>query len=114
MSKVIAIMSMSLDGYVADQQDGVDQVFDWYFSGEEEIQAGGADAMTFHLSPPSAQHYKSLVHELGAVLTGRRTFEVAQGWGGESWVGTRLCPDPRDSGWLAKAELDGTFRYGWP
>ena len=28
MSKIIAIMSMSLDGYVADLNDGVAEVFD--------------------------------------------------------------------------------------
>ena len=32
MSKVVAIMSMSLDGYVADLNDGVDEVFDWYYT----------------------------------------------------------------------------------
>jgi hypothetical protein len=31
MTKVVAIMSMSLDGYVADATDGVAEVFDWYF-----------------------------------------------------------------------------------
>ena len=30
MSKVVAIMPMSLDGYVADSNDGVAEVFDWY------------------------------------------------------------------------------------
>ena len=30
MSNVVAIMSMSLDGYVADADDGVAEVFDWY------------------------------------------------------------------------------------
>jgi hypothetical protein len=30
MAKVVAIMSMSLDGYVADPNDGVAEVFDWY------------------------------------------------------------------------------------
>jgi hypothetical protein len=34
MTKVVAIMSMSLDGYVADANDGVTEVFDWYFSGD--------------------------------------------------------------------------------
>jgi hypothetical protein len=29
MSKVVAIMSMSLDGYIADLNDGVAEVFDW-------------------------------------------------------------------------------------
>ena len=32
MSKLVAIMSMSLDGYVADLNDGVAEVFDWYTS----------------------------------------------------------------------------------
>ena len=37
MSKLVAIMSMSLDGYVADLNDGVAEVFDWYFtSGDVE------------------------------------------------------------------------------
>ena len=83
MSKLVALMSMSLDGYVADVNDGVGEVFDWYFnSGDVEFQSGGADPMTFKVSAPSAQHLRALWSELGAVLTGRRTFEVAQGWGG--------------------------------
>jgi hypothetical protein len=39
MSKVVAVMSMSLDGFVADRDDGVAEVFDWYFnSGDVEFQ----------------------------------------------------------------------------
>jgi hypothetical protein len=42
MSKVVAIMSMSLDGYIADLNDGVAEVFDWYFtSGDVEIHTEG-------------------------------------------------------------------------
>ena len=83
MSKVVAIMSMSLDGYVADLDDGVAEVFDWYFnSGDVEFHTGGSDPMTFKVSGPSAEHLRGLWSELGAVLTGRRTFEVAHGWGG--------------------------------
>jgi dihydrofolate reductase len=83
MSKLVAIMSMSLDGYVADANDGVAEVFDWYMnSGDVEFHTGGSDPMTFKVSGPSAGHLRALWSELGAVLTGRRTFEVAQGWGG--------------------------------
>ena len=83
MSKVVAIMSMSLDGYVADTDDGVAEVFDWYFnSGDVEFQTGGSDPMTFKVSGPSAQHLRDLWSGLGAVLTGRRTFDRAHGWGG--------------------------------
>ena len=99
MSKVIAIMSMSLDGYVADANDGVGEVFDWYFnSGDVAFDTGGADPMTFKVSAPSAVHLRALWSELGAVLTGRRTFEVAQGWGGNhawgpAFVLTHQIPD---------------------
>ena len=101
MSKVVAIMSMSLDGYVADLNDGVAEVFDWYMnSGDVEIQTGGGDPMTFKVSEPSARHIHELTSELGSVLTGRRTFEVADGWGGNHWWGpafvlTHNIPDGR-------------------
>ena len=81
MGKVVALMSMSLDGFVADEGDGVEEVFDWYFSGEVEVPTAKED-FTFRVSPPSAEHLRSLTTEIGAMLTGRRTFERADGWGG--------------------------------
>jgi dihydrofolate reductase len=102
MSKVVAIMSMSLDGYTADRNDGVDEVFDWYFnSGDVEFHAGGSDAMTFKVSEPSARHLRGLWSELGAALTGRRTFEVAGGWGG-------------NHGWGPAFVLTHQIPDGWP
>jgi dihydrofolate reductase len=84
MTKVVAIMSMSLDGYVADANDGVAEVFDWYFSGDVEVVTPSArSGMTFRVSPPSAEHLRSLIAETGVMLTGRRTFERANGWGGQ-------------------------------
>ena len=109
MTKVVAIMSMSLDGFVADANDGVDEVFDWYFSGDVEIPMPSARSdMTFHVSAPSADHLRGLMAEVGAFLTGRRTFEVAHGWNGQhpwdvpAFVVTHHVPD----GWLARAPRD--------
>ena len=99
MSKLVAIMSMSLDGFVADRNDGVGEVFDWYMSsGDVRLEAGGSDPMTFEVSPSSAVHLRALWSELGAVLTGRRTFDVAHGWGGNhawgpAFVLTHHIPD---------------------
>src|SRR6187401_634227 len=102
MSKVVAIMSLSLDGFVADPNDGVAEVFDWYFnSGNVEFRTGGSDPMTFKVSEPSAKHLRSLWSELGAVLTGRRTFDVAQGWGG-------------NHGWGPAFVLTHNIPAGWP
>ena len=101
MSKIIAIMSMSLDGYVADRNDGVAEVFDWYFtSGDVEIDTGGSDPMTFKVAAPSAEHFRGLTSGLGAVLTGRRTFEVAQGWGGNhAWGPAFVLTHQIPAGW---------------
>ncbi len=55
--------------------------------------------MTFHVSAPSADHLRGLMAEVGAFLTGRRTFEVAGGWGGQhpwdvpAFVVTHDVPD---------------------
>src|SRR6188472_2304766 len=101
MSKVVALMSMSLDGFVADNNDGVAEVFDWYFnSGDVEFKTGGSDPMTFKVSEPSARHLRDLWSELGAVLTGRRTFDVAHGWGGNhAWGPAFVLTHQIPSGW---------------
>src|SRR5881275_3276876 len=101
MSKVVALMSMSLDGYVADSNDGVAEVFDWYMSsGDVEFHTGGSDPMTFKVSEPSAEHLRGLTSGLGAVLTGRRTFEVAQGWGGNhAWGPAFVLTHQIPPGW---------------
>ncbi|WP_426592110.1 dihydrofolate reductase family protein [Cellulomonas sp. McL0617] len=100
MSKVVAIMSMSLDGYVADPDGGVAEVFDWYTSGDVEIRTGGSDPMTFRVFEPSARHLNGLVSELGAMLTGRRTFEAAGGWGGNhAWGPAFVLAHEIPDGW---------------
>src|SRR3954463_5995512 len=101
MTKVVAIMSMSLDGYVADADDGVAEGFDWYVgSGDVGFHTGGSDPMTFRLSEPSAEHLRALTSELGAMLTGRRTFEVAQGWGGNhAWGPAFVLTHDIPKGW---------------
>src|SRR5205809_3650024 len=101
MSKVVAIMSMSLDGYVADLNDGVAEVFNWYInSGDVEIHTGGSDPMTFKVSEPTAEHLRGLTSGLGAMLTGRRTFEVAQGWGGNhAWGPAFVLTHHVPAGW---------------
>lgn len=101
MSRLIAIMSMSLDGFVADRNDGVADVFDWYFSsGDVAFSAGGSNPMTFKVSESSAEHLRGLWSELGAVLTGRRTFDKAQGWGGNhAWGPAFVVTHEVPAGW---------------
>jgi dihydrofolate reductase len=56
--------------------------------------------MTFKVSPPSAEHLRALSSGLGAMLTGRRTFDVAQGWGGNhAWGPAFVLTHHIPSGW---------------
>jgi dihydrofolate reductase len=82
MSKVIAGFSMSLDGFVADPDDGVDQVFTWYSAGgtDAEVRAGGG---TFEMSREGAEFIEEAGRGAGVLVTARRTFDLAHAWGGK-------------------------------
>jgi dihydrofolate reductase len=92
---------MSLDGFVADNDDGVSEVLDWYFtSGDVEFQTGTSDPMTFKVSAPTAEHLRNLSSELGAMVTGRRTFQIAEGWNGNhGWGPAYVVTHEVPEGW---------------
>jgi dihydrofolate reductase len=86
MGNVIADMSMSLDGYVADAQDGTDQVFGWFFGGHVALPSPNPH-VTFQVSEGSAQVLGGAMESVGALICGRRTFDLAGGWGGTHPMG---------------------------
>lgn len=82
MTRVVAELSMSIDGFIADPEDGVPHIFDWYDSGPIEIPTAKED-LTFHVTEASAKHIREGTKDLGAIVTGRRLFDVTDGWGGQ-------------------------------
>lgn len=96
MAKVLVALSMSLDGFIAGANDGVEnplgdggmRLFDWYFSGDTPSRfytaaaSRGVDVPPFKLSSSSAQVFDELCESEGAVVTGRRTYEIAHAWDG--------------------------------
>jgi dihydrofolate reductase len=111
MARVITALTMSLDGFIAGADDGVEQLFTWYFDGDTPIrqyqEAGtrGADVPPFALSRTSAEVFGELVDNAGAVVTGRRTYDIAGAWGGNGplpgvplFVVTHHVPDLVPSG----------------
>jgi dihydrofolate reductase len=103
MAKVVADMSMSLDGFIADLSDGVEHVFGWYNNGDVTVPTADP-RWTFHTSEASAGHLREALANIGALVCGRRLFDVAQGWGGSHPLGvpvfvvTHTVPEgwPRD------------------
>jgi dihydrofolate reductase len=88
MGKVILDITMSLDGFIAGPNDGPERplgeggerLFAWYFSGDTDFEMPSG-TMTFKVSPASAEVLQE-VHTVGALVTGRRTFDIANAWGG--------------------------------
>ena len=82
MSKVIAGFSMSLDGFVADSDDGVDQVFKWYSAGGTDAEVMSGD-QAFAMTAEGAEFIEEAGRGAGVLVTARRTFDLAHAWGGK-------------------------------
>ena len=81
MPKVLVDVSMSLDGFIAGPNVGLerpmgeddDRLHAWLFAGKDRTPAYGSDSAVA----------EELVGNLGALVMGRRTFDVGVGpWGG--------------------------------
>ena len=82
MGKVVANMSMSLDGFIAEPGDGVGELFDWYGAGSVAYSMpGDHPARHVKVSAASAEHLRRNVESMGVLIAGRRLFDVAQGGG---------------------------------
>jgi dihydrofolate reductase len=83
MSKLIADMSMSLDGYIATRDDDISRLARWFFDGDTEVAPGAP----FRVSEASAGLMREALATVGAIIGGRRYFDLAQGWGGHHPMG---------------------------
>ena len=89
MGKVMTELSMSLDGYIAGPHDGPDNplgdggtaLFRWYQSGDTPFIVPSG-TMTFRVSAASAALLEEMYPRIGALVTGRRTFDITNGWEG--------------------------------
>ena len=74
-------LSMSLDGFIAGPDDSVEHVFKWYFGGDTEVTTPSG-TMSVMVSPESAAFLGEVYQSIGALVLGRRTFDLTNGWGG--------------------------------
>src|SRR4051794_9865658 len=105
MSKVVLELSMSLDGFVAGPNDGPDnslgdggeRLFKWYTSGDTAFPLPGTP-IVFQVSRASAELLREEWGKIGAMVAGRRMFDIAQAWhgsppgGGPCFIVTHTAP----------------------
>ena len=84
MGNVVVDLSVSLDGFIAGRDDGHElplgrggeRLFTWMGAGPE------SNRLERRLTPPDASKVvmDEWMTESGAILSGRRTFDIANGW----------------------------------
>jgi dihydrofolate reductase len=84
--KVFTAHATSVDGYITGRDPGPGNglgtgkmLFDWYFDGDtpSEVFTG------FRLSAPSAKFFDAAAARVGAIVSGRKTYDDSEGFGGD-------------------------------
>jgi dihydrofolate reductase len=82
MSKILTTASVSLDGYIAGPNEtGFEHLFSWYNAGEFVFPSTHPE-ISFRLTAADHRYLKECVDGVGAMVVGRRLFDLTDGWGG--------------------------------
>jgi dihydrofolate reductase len=112
MGKVWTHMTMSLDGYIAEPDDEVGELFDWYGAGEVSL-ASANEEVAFDVDAASAEMLGELIESAGALVAGRRLFDITDGWNDNHPVGapvvvvTHSAPADAAERWPRTTFVDG-------
>jgi dihydrofolate reductase len=102
MSTVIMHNVVSLDGFIADADDQVGPLFDWYTNGDVPLIEGGS----LKVSRVSAAYVKPMWASIGTTVIGRHLFDTTNGWEGSPPAGEHVVVvshRPKPDGWHPEA-----------
>jgi dihydrofolate reductase len=102
VSTVMMHAVVSVDGFIADANDDVGPLFDWYFNGDAEIVDGGP----FKVSDASVGYVRPMWERIGATVMGRHLFDLTNGWEGSPPAGDHIVVvshRPKPDGWHPEA-----------
>lgn len=78
MGKVVLYGSVSVDGFIADENDLPGPLFDWLTSGDIPLDDSGA----LKVSQTSYDYVRPYWDQIGVTIAGRRVFDMTDGWDG--------------------------------
>jgi dihydrofolate reductase len=78
MSKVVLYSTVSVDGFIADENDNPGPLFDWLTSGDVPLDDSGQ----LKVSQASYDLTREYWNEIGATVVGRHVFDLTEGWDG--------------------------------
>ena len=75
--------SMSLDGFVAGPGEDFRHLFAWMTSGDTDYTITiGDQEQKLRMAPESVEGFEDAINTTGALVAGRRLYELTHGWGG--------------------------------
>ncbi len=113
MGTVIMHNVVSVDGFIADENDDVGPLHEWYFSGDTPITDGGDQKYDhsgagggFRVSSASADYVRLMWETIGTIVMGRHLFDLVNGWEGQPPAGDHVVVvshRPKPEGWHPEA-----------
>jgi dihydrofolate reductase len=103
MGKVVMYASVSVDGFIADENDQPGPLFDWLVSGDVPLDESGV----LKVSQTSFDYTRAYWDSIGATIAGRHVFDLTDGWDGVPPGGVDhvvvVSHRPAPEGWDADA-----------
>jgi dihydrofolate reductase len=89
MGKTIMGAVVSLDGFMADDNDGIGPLFDWLGNGDVAWTLPGSTGES-RSTQASADFMQSQYRDIAANVIGRRVFDMTSGWNGNPAIGEHV------------------------
>ncbi len=110
----------SLDGYIADDNDDVGPLHDWYTNGDQPILEDDHDGVhgdPFRVSAASRDYVRGMWARQKVLVIGRRLFDLTDGWKGQPPASDHVIVvshRPKPEGWYPQApyEFAGSVEEG--
>ena len=103
VGKVVMYSSVSVDGFVADENDQPGPLFDWLSNGDVPLDESGE----VKVSQTSYDYTRPYWDQIGATLAGRHVFDMTDGWDGKPPSGIDhvvvVTHRPQPEGWDPEA-----------
>jgi dihydrofolate reductase len=87
---IMGAAAVSMDGYMAYDDDTVGPLFDWLSNGDTEWQWPGSSGDALHTTAASRDFMQAVYPRIGAVVIGRRLFDLTDGWDGVPAAGDHV------------------------
>ena len=103
MGNVVMNASVSVDGFVADENDDPGPIFEWLVSGDVPLDDGGV----LKVSRASYDYVRPYWDRIGVTIAGRHVFDLTEGWDGTPPSGVEhaviVTHRPAPEGWAREA-----------